>query len=61
MANKQKNITLDEDTMAMLDELERKQALSASALIRQYIRDAFREMRRRELEEGDILAIKRPA
>ena len=58
MPKQQKNITLDDDTLAMLKELELETTLTASALVRQYIRDAFRDMRRRKATEADLLVVR---
>lgn len=52
---KQKNITMDDDTWDMLQELERHTTLTASALFRQYVRDAFREMRKQKAEDRALL------
>lgn len=50
----QKNITLDEQTAQQLAALEEETTLTASALIRQYIREAYRAMLQRRAQEREL-------
>lgn len=51
----QKNLTLDDQTLKELDELELDYRLSASALIRRLIHDAYIDMLKRRREERALL------
>jgi len=56
MAKEQKNISLDPTTKQQLEELEEYTTLTASALIRQYIREAYRRMLEEKKAERALMA-----